>query len=88
MASVVDIIDKAFCEVLIDGEKLIDEGFMMGIFDGITKKLPPVQGYLDLMFESKQGSLLGYRKVEDKFFPWDLLQSKLFYYTCKDIFDT
>ena len=43
MASVVDIIDKAFYKVLIDGEKLINEDFIIGIFDVITKKLPPLQ---------------------------------------------
>ena len=43
MAPVVDISDKEFYEVLIDGEKIIDEYFMMGIFDGITKKLPQLQ---------------------------------------------
>ena len=32
MESVVDIMDKAFYEVLIDGEKLIDEDFIMGNF--------------------------------------------------------
>ena len=46
MVSVVDIIDKALYEELIDGEKLINENFMMVIFDGITKKLPPLQEYL------------------------------------------
>ena len=39
MASVVDIMDKAFYEVLIDGERIMDKAFMVGIFDGITKKL-------------------------------------------------
>ena len=43
MVSVVDIMYKSFYEVLIDREILIDEYFIMGIFDGITKKLPPLQ---------------------------------------------
>ena len=43
MESVVEIMDKEFYEVLIDREKLIDKDFMMGIFDGITKKLPQLQ---------------------------------------------
>ena len=43
MLSVVDITDKALYEVLIDGEKLINEDFIMGIFDGITKNLLPLQ---------------------------------------------
>ena len=58
MASVVDIMDKAFYKVLIDGEKLIGEDFMMGVFGGITKKLPPLQKYFDFMFNNKQGSLV------------------------------
>ena len=48
--------------MLVDGDKLIDKDFMMGVFDEITKKLPPLQEYLDFMFKNKQGSLVGYRK--------------------------
>ena len=51
--------DKVFYEILIDGEKLIDEDFMMGIFDGITKNMPPLQEYLDFMFEKKKRQLSG-----------------------------
>ena len=80
--------DKAFYEVLIDGEKLIDEDFTMGIFYGIRKKLPPLQEYLDIMFDKKQGRLVGPCKEEDNVLPWYLLRSELFYPTCKDIVDT
>ena len=83
----VDIMDKAFYEVFIDGEKLINEDFMMVIFDGITKKLPPLQEYLNFVFEKKQGSLMGSRKEEYKVLPWDILRYELFYPTFKDIFD-
>ena len=65
----VDIMYKAFYKMLFEREKLIDEDFIMGIFDGITKKLPPLQDYLNFMFENKQGSLLGSRKEEDKVLP-------------------
>ena len=51
--------DKAFYEVLIDGEKLIDEDFTMGIFYGIRKKLPPLQEYLDIMFDKKTRQISG-----------------------------
>ena len=43
MVSVVDIMYKAFYKVLIDWEKLMNKDFMMGIFDGIMKNLPPLQ---------------------------------------------
>ena len=79
--------DKAFYKVLIDGEKLINEESRMGIFDGITKKLPLLQEYLDFMFDNKQGILVGSRKEEEKVFPWDLLRSEFFYPTHKYIVD-
>ena len=71
MVPVVDILDKAFYDVLIDREKLINEDFMIGIFDGITKKLPPLQEYLDFMFGDKYGNLVGSCKEEYKVLPWD-----------------
>ena len=85
IASVVYIMDKASYEVLIDGEKLIDKDFMMMFFDGITKKLPPLQEYLNFMFKNKQGRLVGSRKEEENVLPWDLLRSELFYPTRKCI---
>ena len=53
MASVVDIMYKALCKVFVDRGKLIEEEFMMGIFDGITNQLPPLQEYLDFVLEKK-----------------------------------
>ena len=68
MAYVVHIMEKAFYKVLIDREKLIDKYFMMGIFDGITKKLPSLQQYLYFVSRNKQGILVGSRKEEEIFF--------------------
>ena len=61
---------------------------MMGIFDGITKKLPPLKDCLNLILDNKQVRLLGSRKEEENFLPWDLLRSGLFYPNRKDIVDT
>ena len=69
IVSDVDIIEKVFYKVLIDGEKLTDEDFMMGIFNGITKNLPPLQEYLNFIFKNKQGSLVGSRKEKEKVLP-------------------
>ena len=88
MAYIVEIMDKAFYELLIDEEKLIDEDFMVGIFNEITKKLPPLQEFLGFMFENKQGRLMGSLKEVGNIFPWDLLRSGFFYHTHKDIVDT
>ena len=88
MESVVDRMYKKFYDVLIDREKLINEDFIMGIFDGIMNKLRPLREYLDLMSEKKQGRFVGSCKEEDKIFPWDLLWYEFFYPTDKDIVDT
>ncbi len=40
MATVVDILDKVFFEVVADGEKLLDEDFMMGIFYELKVQIP------------------------------------------------
>ena len=56
MASVVYIMDKALYEVLIDGDKLINKDFMMGIFDGITKKLPSLQEYLNFIIDKNNAT--------------------------------
>ena len=61
---------------------------MMGVFDEITKRIPPLQEYLNFVFENKQGSLVGSRKEEDKVLSWNLLLSELFNPTCKDIVNT
>ena len=74
--------------MLIFREKLIDEDFTMGIFDGITKKMSPLKEYLDFMFENKQSILVGFRKEKYKVLPWDLLRSELFFPTRKYIVDT
>ena len=68
MASILDIMNKAFYEVLIDGEKLIDKDYMMGIFNVITKKLPQIQEYLNFMFEKKKASSWDPAKERTSFF--------------------
>ena len=88
MATVVDIMDKAFFKVVNDGSKLLDEDFMMEMFKKLTKKLPPLREYLDFMFNEKRSGLVGSCTKEDRILPWDLLKSELFYPTRKDVLQT
>ena len=53
--------------VLIDREKLINKDFMIGIFDGTTSKLPPLQEYINSVFDNKQGSLVIPAKNKTRF---------------------
>ena len=88
MASVIDIMDAAFLQVLDDGEKMLDETFMMGIFDSLKEQIPPFRDYLTYIFEEKQGSLIGPHQLEDRILPWDQLRAELFYPTRVDIIET
>ena len=85
MATVVDLMDEAFFEMVNNGEKVLDEDFMMDIFKNLKEKLPPLQEYLDFMFEDRQGCVVGSSCKEDKVLPWDLLKAQLFYPTRCDI---
>ena len=43
MASVVDIMDKAFGIIVHDGSKIMNEQFMMSMFKKLTRKIPPCE---------------------------------------------
>ena len=64
MATVVDIMDKAFLQVVNDGRKLLDEDFMMEMFKKLTDKIPPLKEYLDFVFNEKRSGLVGSCKKE------------------------
>ena len=51
-----DLMDDAFELVSIDGNILLDEDFMMGIFDTLVRTMLPFEEYLDYMFDKKKES--------------------------------
>ena len=50
----VDLMEAAFLEVSEDGEKMLDEEFMMNIFKPIANKVKPFEDYLTMIFEAKR----------------------------------
>ena len=54
---------------------------MMNMFKPITDTVTPLDEYLTMMFEEKQGNVLSSRLEEDKVLPYDLLHAELFYPT-------
>ena len=53
MGRAIDLLESHLLQIVNDGEKFIDEGFMMGIFDDIAEDNKMFAEYKDYMFEKK-----------------------------------
>ena len=51
MGKMLDILEKAFDSVIDDSSLIMDESFMMGIFDELKIELPPFQEYIYFIYE-------------------------------------
>jgi len=80
-----DLMDDAFELVSIDGNILLDEDFMMGIFDTLVRTMLPFEEYLNYMFDKKRSRPVGSRAEEDKICPFRLLKTELFCATQRDV---
>ena len=63
----------------------MDDNFMFGIFNNISKKVKPFEEYMEYMFEHKKSSPIGSFKNEEKVTPWDLLRCNMMFPNCRDI---
>ena len=88
MGTVVDIMDKAFGQIVNDGTKTMNEKFMMQMFDKLTRKIPPFKQYLTYMFDEKSSNLVGPCTKEERVLPWDMVRTELFYPTRVDMLET
>jgi len=79
------LIDEAFSKIMINGELLLDDDFMMSIFTPISNNIKPFKDYLLYMFEEKQSRHVSSRHSADKILHWDLLHAKVYYSNRKDI---
>ena len=50
MPKAVDLMDKAFFEITNIGNLMLDDDFMMRIFEPLAKKINPFKEYLTYMF--------------------------------------
>ena len=88
MPVALDLLDEAMGKVAVDGDLLLDEDFMMGIFSPLVNKITPFEQYVTHMFEEKRSFLVGSRADDDKIFPFEFVKNELFYSTRKDIVQT
>ena len=66
MPHVMELIDKAFAKIQRDGNKIMDDTFMFGIFNKISKKVKTFEEYMEYIFEHKKSSPIGSFKNEER----------------------
>ena len=62
----VDLMYNAFVEVESDGELMLDEDFIMGIFSPLYEELPEFNGYIEYFFEENESNVIGSCSREDR----------------------
>ncbi len=88
MGQTVDLMGEAFEKIANDGEMMLDEEFMMNIFEPIVDQVEPFAEYLEFIFENKEGHALGSREKADKWLSFDELHAELFFPTQNNIRET
>ena len=76
MGLVVDVLYAKCMDLKEDPTKIIDEGFMMGLFDEITNNIPDYQKFNKYMYEDKKSSFIA--RIGNKVVPFRLLKDELF----------
>ena len=66
MPDVVDLVDKTCAKYQRDGNKIMDDTFMFGIFNKISKKVKTFEEYMEYIFEHKKSSPIGSFKNEER----------------------
>ena len=77
--------DKAFAEITKDGNLMLDDDFIMNIFEPLAKKIKPFKEYLTYIFEERHRCPVGSQSEEDKVYSYDLLRAELYFPMRKDI---
>ena len=57
-----DLMYNTFIEIQANGDKFLDEDFIMKIFEPLYTKLPKIETYLTFYFEEKEANVVGSRK--------------------------
>ena len=81
MGRAVDLMYNAFVQVESDGEKMLDEDFIMNIFSPLYAELPELEEYLTYFFEEKESNVVGSYSRSDRVLAVDLAKCEVFYPT-------
>lgn len=74
-----DLAYQAFIAIQADGDKFLDEEFMMNIFQPLYQDVPELEEYLTYYFEEKESNHVGTRAKEDRVLAIDGAVAELFY---------
>ena len=81
MSQICDLVFEAMQAVELDGEKMLDEDFIMSIFSPLYSKVPELEQYLEWYFEEKASYPVGIQKNEERVLAIDEARAELFYPT-------
>ena len=74
MGVCVDLMEKAFQQVAKDGEKLLEDNFMMKFFMPISDRVKSFEDYLTMTFEERTAHPMCSVHNDDKALLYDLLK--------------
>ena len=66
MGRAVDLLYDAFVKIQADGSKLLDQDFVMKIFEPLYKDLLDLKDYLDYHLEEKVGNVIGFNRPKER----------------------
>ena len=85
MPKAMDLMDKAFAKTTKDGNLVLDDDFMIKVFETLAKKIKPFKEYLTYMFEEQHSCPVVSQVEEEKVYPYDLLHAELYFPKRKNI---
>ncbi len=75
----IKLLHDAFIEIQGDGSLLLEEDFIMNIFESLYDELPPFKEYLNYHLEEKEGNVIGSQKQEERVLAIDEAMVELFW---------
>ena len=79
MPRALDLIYNTFIEIQANGDKFLDEDFIMKIFEPLYTELPELETYLTFYLEEKEANVVGSCKRDDRVLAIDGSVAELFY---------
>ncbi len=79
MGCAIKLLHDAFIEIQGDGSLLLEEHFVMNIFESLYDEVPPFKEYLNYHLEEKEGNVIGSRKEEVRVLAIDEAMLELFW---------
>ena len=79
MSNICDLVYKAMQVVEVDGEKMLNEDFIMNIFSPLYSRVPELEESLNWYYEEKALYPVGIHRTEEQVLAIDEARAKLFY---------